>query len=86
MIFATGCIRLSTGGLFPDAELRKDIPEDFVGGDGVAGDGGEGGNGGTEVFREEVGGGAVMEAEADTGEGSGSLCEGLKMTEIGHEG
>ena len=52
----------------------------------MAGDGGEGGNGGTEVFREEVGGGAVMEAEADTGEGSGSLCEGLKMTEIGHEG
>ena len=59
MIFTTGSIRLSTGGLFPDAMIPEDILQDRFGVDEVgAEDLVEGGDGAAEVFGDEVGGDA----------------------------
>ena len=70
--------------LFPDAELREDLAEDFVGGD-EAGDGAEGCEGGAEVLRQEVGGDAAVEAVGDGGEGSGGLPERRGVARVGDE-
>ena len=59
MFFATGCKRLSTGGLFPDAMIPEDILQDRFGVDEVgAEDLIERGDGAAEVFGDEVGGDA----------------------------
>ena len=52
--------------LFPDAELREDLAEDFVGGD-EAGDGAEGGEGGAEVLRQEDGAFRLIRRADDKG-------------------
>ena len=57
MIIPTGCKRLSTGGLFPDAMIPEDILQEGFGVDEVgAEDLVERGDGTAEVFGDEVGG------------------------------
>ena len=49
-------------GLFPDAKAFEDGLEDFVGGDGAAGDFGKVEEGGAEVLANKVAGQAVAQA------------------------
>ena len=86
MIYSTGCIRLSTGGLFPDAMIPEDIVQDGFGVDEVlAEDLVEGGDGASEVFGDEIGGGSGRQCEAGVGEGIGRLAKGFVVTDIGNK-
>ena len=64
--------------LFSDAEISKNIPQDFVGGD-FAYDGAEVVDGFADVLGGEVGREAGGEAVADAEEGSAGVGEGLDM-------
>ena len=69
---------LSDIGLFSDAKIRKDIPQNFVGGD-FADDGAEVVDGFADVLGGEVGREAGGEAVADAEKGSAGVGEGLDM-------
>ena len=71
--------------LLADAEIPKDVAEDFVGGD-FADDGTEVVDGFADVLRGEVGGEAGGESFADAEEGSASVAEGLDVALVCDQG
>ena len=70
--------------LLSDAEIRKDVSQDFVGGD-FADDGAEVVDGFADVLGGEVGREAGGEAVADAKEGSAGVSECLNMALVGDE-
>ena len=67
--------------LFPDAEIPKDVAQDFVGGD-FADDGAEVVDGFADVLRCKVGREAEGESFLDAEEGRAGVAEGLDVTLI----
>ena len=76
---------LSDIGLFSDAKIRKDIPQNFVGGD-FADDGAEVVDGFADVLGGEVCGEAGGESFTDAEQGSAGIGEGLDVALVGDEG
>lgn len=69
--------------LFADAEFRKDVLEDFVGGDGTTGgDGAEVVDDLADIFAQQVGGKVVAETFESSVEGFAGRREGFVMTVV----
>ena len=71
--------------LFSDAKAFEDGMENFVGGDGTAGDFGKVEEGGAEVLAHEVAGQAVAQAGRDAVEGGKGGMDGGVMALVGDD-
>ena len=72
-------------GLFPDAKAFEDGMEDFVGGDGAAGDFGKVEEGGAEVLANKVAGQAVAQAGSNAVEVGKGGEDGSVMALVGDD-